>query len=260
VRRHRLTTHANAIAFRVLVSLVPLALLGIGLLGTFGLEDAWTDSISPTLHRHLQPSAAVAADDIAEGVFNRKGAGLLALSSALVIWNTLRAIREVEHALEEIHEKEGRPRPLLAATALRLGLACFVDVCLFGAFLVFVVAPRLVDEGGVHDALAVGRWVVALGLLWLAVTALVRYAPSERPQTSWASGGSALIVGGWLLASTAFGAWSAYVASYKTAIGMLTAFLVLTAYTLTVAHVFVLGAQLDETLRRRERSSRGSRG
>ena len=33
--------YAAAIAFRVLVSLVPLALLGLGLLGAFGLEDVW---------------------------------------------------------------------------------------------------------------------------------------------------------------------------------------------------------------------------
>lgn len=255
IRRHRLTTHATSIAFRVLISLVPLALLGIGLLGAFGLEDVWTDSVSPTLHRHLQSSAAAAADDVAEGVFARNGAGLLAFATALVLWNTTRAIREVEHALDEIHEREGRPRPLLRGVALLVGLAVFVDMCVIGAFMVFVGAPRLVGDGVVKGLLEVGRWAAALVLLWLAVTALVRYASSERPETSWASGGSALIVGGWLLTSVGFGAWSTYVASYKTATGVLTAFLVLTAYALTVAYVFVLGAQLDETLRRRQGSA-----
>src|SRR5215210_3078955 len=39
--RHGLATHAAALAFRVLVALVPLTLLGIALLGALGLEDVW---------------------------------------------------------------------------------------------------------------------------------------------------------------------------------------------------------------------------
>jgi len=126
VRRHRLTTHATALGFRVLTSLVPLVVLGIGLLRAVGLESVWPDSISPTLHRHLASSAA-------RGVVERNGMPL-------------------------------------------------------------------------HD---------------------------------------------WLVASLLFGVWSTSIASSKTGVGTLTAFLVLTAYTLVVAYVFVLGAELDETLRRR---------
>ena len=58
LRRHRVTTHATAIAFRVLISFVPVALLGIALLGVLGLESVWTDSIGPTLHHHLAQSVA----------------------------------------------------------------------------------------------------------------------------------------------------------------------------------------------------------
>jgi membrane protein len=97
--------------------------------------------------------------------------------------------------------------------------------------------------------------VGAVVLLWVTVTLLIRYAPAEKPEMRWASGGSALVVGGWLAASALFGWWSASVANYKTATGTLTAFLVLTAYTLVLAYVFVLGAQLDETLRPREHGS-----
>ena len=257
--RHRLGAHAVALAYRVLISLVPLALLSIALMGAFGLESVWQGSISPTLHRHLMPSVAAAADDTAQGIFERNGAVLLALATVMVVWNTFRAMREVEHTLDEIHEKQRPARAFLPGVGRRLALAGVVDVCILGALGLFVAAPRVVDDGTVHQVLVVLRWLPALLLLWLAVAALFRYAPAERPQTRWASGGSALVVGGWLVASVAFGAWSASVASYKTALGTLTAFLVLTAYTQAVAYVFVLGAQLDETLRRRESGSRASR-
>jgi uncharacterized BrkB/YihY/UPF0761 family membrane protein len=60
-----------------------------------------------------------------------------------------------------------------------------------------------------------------------------------------------VIIGCWLGTSVLFGLWSAYVANYKTAVGALTAFLALTTYVLALTSVFVFGAQLDETLRRR---------
>ncbi|HKO74400.1 MAG TPA: hypothetical protein VJU01_03725, partial [Gaiellaceae bacterium] len=44
---HSLLTYASAIAFRALVAVVPLTLLGLALLGTLGLEDVWTDTIAP---------------------------------------------------------------------------------------------------------------------------------------------------------------------------------------------------------------------
>jgi uncharacterized BrkB/YihY/UPF0761 family membrane protein len=50
---HALLTYASAIAFRALVALVPLTLLGLALLGVFGLTGVWTDTIAPKLEDHL---------------------------------------------------------------------------------------------------------------------------------------------------------------------------------------------------------------
>jgi uncharacterized BrkB/YihY/UPF0761 family membrane protein len=59
---HGLATHAAAIAFRVLVALVPLALLSIALLGALGLEDTWHESIAPPIQDKLQPKVFDAVD------------------------------------------------------------------------------------------------------------------------------------------------------------------------------------------------------
>ncbi len=255
-RRNRLGTHSTALAFRVLVSLVPLVLLGIGLLGALGQDSYWTNTVSPTLHRHFTEPVALAVDDTAYRIFAADSVWLLLFASALLVWNTLRGIRSVEHALDEIHEQE-RTRSSWHALLVGLPLAIAVDVTALGAILVVVATPHLVESGVAHDLLLGLRWVGAVGLLWLTVTLLIRYAPGEKPEMRWASAGSALVVGGWIAASAAFGFWTASVANYKTATGTLTAFLVLTAYTLVLAYVFVLGAQLDETLRRREHGSSG---
>jgi membrane protein len=108
------------------------------------------------------------------------------------------------------------------------------------------------------------RWPVAVLLLGLAVALLVRYAPAEHPDPRWASVGSAVIVGGWLLISVAYGVWVRSVASYESATGTLLAFLVLTAYVLAVSAVFLVGVEIDEAARRggrpKRRAARSGRG
>jgi uncharacterized BrkB/YihY/UPF0761 family membrane protein len=50
---HHLWTYASAISFRALVALVPLALLGLALLSTLGLEDVWSNSVAPAIQAHV---------------------------------------------------------------------------------------------------------------------------------------------------------------------------------------------------------------
>jgi len=244
MRKHRVTTHATAIAFRVLVSLVPLALLGIGVLGALGLQDVWNDTVYPELQSRLAAPVAVAADFVVQQIFADGGAGLILFASALLVWNTSRAVRSVERALNEIHETE-EERPHWRALLVVVGLAVATDVLLLTTLLAVVVGGRI--DGW---ATATLRWPIAIVLLWACVTLLVRYAPAEQPETRWASAGSAFVVAAWLVASAAFGYWTTSIASYRSAVGSLTAFLVLTAYTLVVSYVFVVGVELDEAVRR----------
>ena len=79
---------------------------------------------------------------------------------------------------------------------------------------------------------------------------LVRYAPAEHPEPRWASAGSLLVVGGWIVATVVFGWYVKAIANFKTAVGSLTVFLVLTAYVFTSAAILLVGVQLDELLRK----------
>jgi membrane protein len=97
----------------------------------------------------------------------------------------------------------------------------------------------------------VARWPAAIVLLALAIALVVRYGPAEHPEPRWASAGSLLVVGSWLVASVVFGWWVSHVANFKSAIGSLTVFLVLTAYVFVGAAIFMVGVQLDEILRKK---------
>ena len=109
---HNLLTYASAIAFRALVALVPLTLLGLALLGTFGLEDVWTDTIAPALQAHLTQPVSSAIDFTVQQIFTSDKAPLIALAVALVVWDMTWAVNAVMQALNRIHEvEESRSKP-----------------------------------------------------------------------------------------------------------------------------------------------------
>ena len=250
---HGLATHAAAIAFRVLVALVPLALLFVALLGAFGLEDVWHDEVAPALRERLTRPAFEAVDFSVTEIFASSALALILFAAALLLWELCRGVRAVTRALNAIHEvEEGRDWRTL--TFVTLGLSVAVGACVIASVLVTVVGGRL---GLVSSVL---RWPVAVLLLGVAVGLLVRYAPAERPEARWASAGSAVVVGGWLLLSAGFGIWIARIADYTTAAGSLLAFLVLSAYVLAVSAVFLVGVEIDEAARTRTTARRRGRG
>jgi membrane protein len=244
---HQLTTYASAIAFRSLVALVPLTLLGLALLSVFGLEGVWRDSIAPAVKAHATQPAYHAIDFSVGKIFASGTAGLIAFAAALLLWDMTAAVFTSMQALNEIHDvEEGRswPRRLLVA----VGLAVAVIVCVVTSVLVVILGPR--PDGVVHVIFGIARWPVAILLLGIALGLLVRYGPAEHPEPRWASAGTLAVISSWILATVGFKWWVSSVANFKTATGTLTAFLVLTAYVFVSAAIFLLGVQLDELLRK----------
>lgn len=254
---HRLWIYTSAIAFRGLVALVPLSLLGLGLLGALGLEDVWRDSIAPAVERRVTQPVFEGIDYTVERIFATGKGPLIAFASALALWHLTLGVRAATDALNRIHEvEESRPFARRVGTAVALALA--IAGCLVASALVVTVAPRV---GGAADAaLGVLRWLVAAGLLALAVGLVVRYAPAERPEARWATAGSAVVIGVWVVATLLFRVWVESISNFKTPIGALTALLVITAYLFVSSGIFLVGVQLDELLRTRSARRRRSRG
>jgi membrane protein len=238
---HALLTYASAISFRALIALVPLVLLGLALLGVFGLEDVWTDTIAPALKDHLTRPVFNGIDFTAERIFTSDKASLVALATALVVWDMTWAVNGVMQALNRIHDVEERRSTLRR-------------ICLIAAVLVQAVAPSLTD-GALDTVLSIVRWPIAILFLWAAVTLLFRYAPAEKPEMRWASGGSLLVIASWLIASGLFREWVTQVADFKSATGSLTVFLLLTSYVMVSASIFLIGAEVDEQARKKSRRS-----
>lgn len=240
--------YAGAIAYRVLISFVPIVLLALALLGALGLEDVWTDSIAPEVQDRVTAPVFIAIDFSVDRIFASSSAGVIVFASLLLLWELSRAVRVIMVAFNEIHEVEEH-RSWARLLAVTLGLAVSIGLALVASMLVMTVLPRLVSGGLARGALTVVAWALGVLLLGLATGLLVRYAPAEQPQPRWATIGSALVVGTWVVTSLVFGWYAGSIANYETAVGSLTVFLVLTAYTLVSSAILLVGVLIDERAR-----------
>jgi membrane protein len=255
--RHELLDHASATAFQVLKALVPLTLLGLGLLAALGQERVWKHTLAPGIEPHVQPATFRAIDVAVQRIFSTEATTLIAFASVLAAWYISGSVRGVMTGMNQIYEcKESRPWKVRYAVSVVLGAV--IAVCVIGAMLAVLAGPALAKNGSLQVVVGVGRWLVALALLSLAVGVLVRFAPAEPRPKRWASVGSLMVILAWVAASMIFKLFVTDVANFKTATGSLAVFLVLTGYVYTSSIIFLVGVELDELFR--EDATAGERG
>ncbi|MBA3717067.1 MAG: YihY/virulence factor BrkB family protein, partial [Actinobacteria bacterium] len=132
--KHNILTNASAIALRALVSLVPLTLLGLALLGALGFKDVWRDQLAPALERHFTHSTYHAINAAALKILNSGTAGLIVFAGLLTIWNVSSVVRACMGAPDDIYEQK-ETRSTLYRFALSIGIGIGITLCVVGAVL-----------------------------------------------------------------------------------------------------------------------------
>lgn len=247
---HELPIYASAIAFRGLIAVIPLALLGLGLLSALGLQDTWHNSIAPAIQPKVLPAVYDAINASVDKIFSSSSAGLIVFAAALTIWDLSLGMYAVMRVLNRVHDVEEK-RSTLRRAAIAVGLAAGVGACVIVSVLLMVIAPRA--NGSWHVLFGILRWLIAPLVLVLAIGLVVRFAPAQKPDARWASAGSLLVIVVWIVATLLFKLWVTYVANFKSAVGSLTGLLLVTAYFFVSAAIFIAGAELDELLRKETR-------
>jgi len=253
--KHNVLTWASAIAFQVQIALIPLTVLVLGVLGAIDERRVWTKQIAPGMHRRLPSATWHAVSYAAERILAHASAGLLTFGAVLTIWEISGSVRAIMGALNRIYDtEETRSRWRRFGVSFALGIA--IVACLVGSILVLTLAKHL--GGSLHVLLSIGRWVLALLLLSIAVELLVRFGPAEARAKKWVTLGSAFTVIAWVVASLIFRVYVTSVANFRSTLGTFVAVLILTAYLYTTAIIFLVGVQADELIRKDATS--GERG
>jgi membrane protein len=236
---HDLLTYATAIAFNAIFAVIPLALFGLGLLGSLNLETVWTDHLAPDLRGQVSRDVYAAIDSSVRTVFRAHQGFWVTVGAVLAVWEVSGAMRAVMTVLDRIYDVR-RERGRVERYGISLMLSLAVTVLLVLAVLVFELAP-LIGSG----LAAVVRWPVAAILLLAAVGAVVRWAPAEQRHWRWVTFGTGLVVVAWLLMSLGFGLYLREVADYGSIFGNLATVIIAFEYAYLSAIVFLAGLSVD---------------
>jgi membrane protein len=243
--RHNLLTYASAIALRTFIAAVACTLFGLGILGAAHEQTPWRKTIGPQIQPRVLPHVFDGIDQTVQRVFSSSTAGLLALASALAVWEVSGIIRAAIGALDEIYETS-EPRPFWIRFPISFGLAILFLAAVLGAIAI-VWAGHV--SGSWSIPILILRWPAAVALIAFAFELIVRWAPAEHRRVRWASLGSGLVVVGWIGETLIFGAYVRSIADFRTSVGSLEVFIFLATYFYIAAIVLLVAMELDELVR-----------
>ncbi|HEY1564675.1 MAG TPA: YihY/virulence factor BrkB family protein [Gaiellaceae bacterium] len=243
--RHNLLTYASAIALRTFIAAVACTLFGLGILGAVHEQTLWRKTIGPQIQPRVLPHVFDGIDQTVQRVFSSSTAGLLALASALAVWEVSGIIRAAIGALDEIYETS-EPRPFWIRFPISFGLAILFLAAVLGAIAI-VWAGHV--SGSWSIPILILRWPAAVALIAFAFELIVRWAPAEHRRVRWASLGSGLVVVGWIGETLIFGAYVRSIADFRTSVGSLEVFIFLATYFYIAAIVLLVAMELDELVR-----------
>jgi membrane protein len=258
MEENHVLTYASAIAFQVMTSLLPLALLGLSVLGFLHLEDVWPKNIAPQVKDQVSPQLFAVLDKVATRTLRDGRAWWLTAGVVFTLWQASGVARAVMGVLSIIYgDRDDRPFVRRYLISFALGLA--VAVCVLTALVIvrFGTAILGLEHAGwlVGAVLFVVRWGAALALLSTAVWVLLRFAPAHPGPHRWVSFGSALCVIAWVGTSVVFGIYVTDIADYGSIFGSLATVFLLMTYLYVSACAFLIGAQVDALVRHGETGS-----
>jgi membrane protein len=251
-QRNGLANFASAMAFRVVLALIPFLLFLLALVGFLKLEEIWKSDVAPEIKKNASDVAFKLIDETVTQVLSQKQLWWLTAGLVLTVWELSAATRVTMTALDRVYGY-GRRRGLIEMLPRSLALGATMGVCVVAAIAVVRFGPLLTGEvGGVLAAISfLVRWLLAAAVLGLGVALTVHYGAATSQPVPWVSFGTGLVLVSWVVTSIAFGLYATYVATYTSVFGHLASIFVLLLYLWLSANAFLVGIQADAEVRER---------
>ena len=261
-----LTDWAAALTYYGVMSLFPMLIALVSILGLFGSESSVTSLINSLNAVGLSSIAGSITKPLNDVVQHRSSAGVLFVVGIVVaLWSASSYIGAFMRASNTIYEvEEGRPfyklRPLQLLVTLVMVL------------LLALVAIGLVITGPLTDAVghllglghtattvfSIAKWPIMLVIVMAMFAGLYYIAPNVRqPKFRWVSPGGIVGVLIWIVASAGFGLYIAHFANYSKTYGTLGSVITFLVW-LWISNIAILfGAELDSELERERELEQG---
>ncbi|MDQ1833725.1 YihY/virulence factor BrkB family protein [Massilia scottii] len=259
-RRNRMMVHAEALAFRILLSMFPFILFSLALLVSLQRPEFFD-----WLVRHARivlPPAVLDLVEQAIGELRAPQAGLLSAGAIVALWLASGAVRSLMSALNLVFGAvESRPfwTRYPVSILFTLGLA----MMLVAAALLLSVGPNamrsLAPELSLTEGfVALWSWVrlpAALALLSLAVATAYHVLPNVEHGFRLFSPGAWLAVLIWFCASFAITAYAHVFTNYSVMYGSTGAVIVLLLFLHLSTAALLLGAEVNAVIEQRQRKT-----
>jgi YihY family inner membrane protein len=246
-------SHARSMAYATTLVLVQATIALVGLATALGHGEL-SKGILRTLRAAVPgPAGEFLTDALTQahraGAAHRYGGLVFGLIGALISGSTF--FGQIERGFNRIYGVE-QDRP----TVKKYGLAALLTLTVGGlasiAFAAFALG-RTIGDSLQNDALstawAIIRWPLALVVLTLAMTLLLRWSPRrEQPQLSWLAFGASVAVGLWTIATLLLGWFFQSSSSFGDTYGPLAGAVALLLWALLSAIAILLGGAVAAQL------------
>lgn len=256
------THHAAALTYYGLMSLFPLMLLAVSLLGLLGEFPATYDAIIDYLRDIVPESLLAPIDDALRAAFRSRGTAIAALGIALVtaLYGATGYLEATRRALNVVFEaRSGR-------SFLRRKLTDIASSVVLMALLVATLGLMFAGGGVVRDLLGdaagdawgLARWPLTFASALLVFSYLYFVTPDVSHRAfRWITPGAAAGVAVWVVASVAFKEYLANFTGINVTYGSFAAAIILLFWLWLTNIALLFGAEVNAEIEREKQMAEG---
>ncbi|HEX6558567.1 MAG TPA: YihY/virulence factor BrkB family protein [Longimicrobiales bacterium] len=260
---------AGAIAFNLIVAIVPLVLAILGIAGLILQKQVQDPSkaLFDFIFRSLPPVGAeferYMRDEVLNPLLNRSG-GFIGFGTLVLVWVSTRLIGTLRFALREVYDI-GEDRNILRGKwfdiQIVIAASLLFAINVFGAVTITVVAQTGSEFLGIEPTAWFGQLVLNLTAvlsLWVMFLLIYRFLPYRRVSWRTAVVSATFTTFAFELLRRAFAWYALNVADYRGTYANFINLIILVFWMYYIGIVFVLGGEIGQVssmrrIRRRQK-------
>ncbi|MEW6733222.1 MAG: YihY/virulence factor BrkB family protein [Acidobacteriota bacterium] len=246
--------NAAQLAYYFLLALFPLLIFLASLLGYLPIPNLF-ERIIGSLARVMPPEALKLIADNLKTIVQSERGGLLSFGILAAIWSASAGISAIIALLNTAYGvKESRPywRVKLIAIVLTMVTAVLVLIAsllvFFGDYIESWFIARFEIDLVVTILWRLGKWLVSLAALFLALELVYYFGPDVEQEWKWITAGSVMAVAIWLLASFGLSFYVQNFGRYNITYGSLGGVIILMLWFYLSGLMILLGGQLNAVI------------
>ncbi|HZS04190.1 MAG TPA: YihY/virulence factor BrkB family protein [Blastocatellia bacterium] len=244
---------AAELAYYFLLALFPMLIFLTSLVGFIpGLQDQIFNGLAKVMPHDAMK---IVSDTLRDVVSHRSG-GLLSFGLLGALWASSSGVASLMGTLNTAYDvKETRSffRQRLTAVGLTIVLAL---IAVAGTALIMFgdkLSAWLTDSLGLGKEFAIiwgaADYILALGILFLALELIYYYAPNLRQDWRWITPGAVFAVGVFIAGSLLFSLYLRYAPDYSATYGSLGAVVVLMLWLYLTGFILLTGAEINSEIK-----------